>query len=83
MASSLHTPEHARFVAALVAARRKQGLRQGEVAARLGKPQSVVAKIEGGERRVDVVEFIALARALDLDPLSFFAEILGSIESAE
>ncbi len=31
------------------------------------KPQSFVAKYEGGEHRLDVVEFITVARALDVD----------------
>ena len=52
----------------LIAARRKAGLTQHEVAERLGRPQSFVAKVEGGERRLDVIEFIELTRALGVDP---------------
>ena len=32
------------------------------------KPQSFVAKYEGGERRVDVVEFIEICKAIEADP---------------
>lgn len=43
-------------------ARLKVGLKQGEVAAKLGKPQSYVSKIERGERRVDIVELKDFAK---------------------
>ena len=48
----------------LVEARKTYGLTQRELAARVGKPPSFIAKIEVGERRLDVVRFIALARAI-------------------
>jgi len=51
----------------LVAAREKAGLTQQQLADRLGKPQSFISKYEGGERRIDVIEFIAIADALDMD----------------
>ena len=41
------------------------------------KPQSFVAKYEGGERRLDVVEFITVARALDVDPLKLMTMLLS------
>ena len=82
MTKSLHTTAYQSFVASLVAARRDQGLTQQEVADRIGKPQSYVAKIEGCERRLDVVEFIDLARALEVDPAAFFARILEKTSHA-
>jgi transcriptional regulator with XRE-family HTH domain len=53
----------------------KAGLTQQDVADRLGKPQSYVAKIEGAERRIDVIEFVLLARAIGADPASVFNEL--------
>lgn len=41
---------------------------QQEVAQRLGRPQSFVAKYEGGERRLDVIEFIAVTEVLGRGP---------------
>jgi len=41
---------------------------QQELAKRLHRPQSFVAKYEGGERRVDVVEFIEICKAIEVDP---------------
>jgi transcriptional regulator with XRE-family HTH domain len=63
--------------AVLVATRREAGLTQAQLAERLGKPPSFIAKIEIGERRLDVVEFIAIAKALKLDPRKMFDRLLN------
>ena len=75
MAKSLHTPEYEYFRALLVAAREKAALTQAEVSARLSHPQSFVAKYEGGERRLDVVEFIKVCVALEVDPHAVLTEL--------
>ncbi len=41
---------------------------QADLAARLGEYQSFVARLESEQRRVDVVEFLALAETLGFDP---------------
>jgi transcriptional regulator with XRE-family HTH domain len=69
LTKSLHTPEYAAFCALLIAARHKAGRTQHAVAKRLRRPQSFVAKYERGERRLDVVEFMQVARALEADPV--------------
>ena len=61
----LRSPEYRAMVERLKQARQEAGLKQEEVAARLGKPQSYVSKVERAERRIDPPE---LAR---------FAEVLG------
>jgi predicted transcriptional regulator len=50
-------------------------LTQHELAARLSKPQSFIAKYEGGERRVDVVEFIAICRAMSADSVGILKKL--------
>jgi transcriptional regulator with XRE-family HTH domain len=77
MQKSLKSAEYARLIEVLVAVRHASGVRQQALAKKLGKPQSFVAKYEGGERRIDVVEFIAIARALGADPLKLFKEFLA------
>jgi transcriptional regulator with XRE-family HTH domain len=76
MAKSLHTPEYEYFRALLVAARENARLTQAEVSARLGRPQSFVAKYEGGERRLDIVEFVQVCAALGVDPHAILGEML-------
>lgn len=70
----MHTQAHAGLVAALAAARRAAGLSQAALAGRLGKPPSFVAKYELGERRLDAVEVLVIARALGREPTAFLAE---------
>lgn len=67
MPKTLRSARHRRFVELLVEARERSGLTQTELASRLGRYQSVVAAIEGGGRRVDLVEFLDIADALEFD----------------
>lgn len=75
MAKSLHTLEYEFFRLLLIAAREKTGLTQAEVSAELGRPQSFVAKYEGGERRLDVIEFVQVCSALGVDPRSILSKL--------
>ena len=68
MTKSLHSPIYEKLTELLVAARKKSGFTQQQVADALDTHQSYVAKVEGGERRIDVVEFMELARALGQTP---------------
>ena len=69
MSKSIHSPQHIKLRELLIAARKRAGLTQQDVADRLGRPQSFVAKYEGGERRLDMVEFLQIAAALGADPI--------------
>jgi transcriptional regulator with XRE-family HTH domain len=62
--------------ALLVQAREKAGLRQEDVAERLDRPQYYVSKIELGERRLDVVEYIHFARAIEVDAVKILREVM-------
>jgi transcriptional regulator with XRE-family HTH domain len=61
---------------ALVSARTQAGLTQRELARRLGRSHSFVGKVESGERRLDVLEFVELAGALGVDPRKLIGQIL-------
>ncbi len=50
-------------------------LTQADLARALGRPQSFVSKFERGERRLDVIEFLDVARALSLDPMRVIADL--------
>jgi transcriptional regulator with XRE-family HTH domain len=74
---STFTKRYEWFCEVLVDARRKKGLTQIQVADALGTPQSYVSKYESGERRLDVVEFIAVSAALNEDPLELLRQIIS------
>ena len=69
MPRSQHSTRYKRFCGLLIEARQAKGLTQTEVARRLGRPQSFIAKYEGGERRLDVVEFLEVAEAIGVPAL--------------
>ena len=69
---AVHAPAYKRFLRRLRAAREEAGLTQVEVARALKKPQSWVSKSESGERRLDPVEFRALARLYGRTMDAFF-----------
>ncbi|QND41102.1 helix-turn-helix transcriptional regulator (plasmid) [Rhizobium leguminosarum bv. viciae] len=69
VAKTLGTERHRALIALLVEKREASGLTQTELADKLGEYQSFVARLESGQRRVDVIEFLELARILNFDPL--------------
>ena len=76
---SLHSPEHRSLCELLAQARDKAGLTQSRLARRLEKPQSFVAKYEGGERRLDVLELLQILAAIGTDPMRFMKALIRRI----
>jgi len=72
---SAFSRKHSQFRKLLVQARRDAGLTQVALAKKLGRPQSFVSKFERGERRLDVAEFLDVARALGIDPARTIADL--------
>lgn len=68
MGRTLRSPGHLALMAALKQARLDAGLTQTELAERLKRPQSFVAKYENGERRIEVVELVEIATTVGADP---------------
>ncbi len=71
MPKSIYTKEHRKIIEGLKKTRQEAGLKQTEVAKKLGKPQSYISKIERGERRVDITELKQLAKIYKKD-INFF-----------
>lgn len=67
MAKSVHSTRHLLIAAALAEQRRRKGLTQAQVAQAMGRHQPFIANIESGERRLDLVELLDIARVIDLD----------------
>ena len=78
MAKTIRSSGHLALCDALIAARKAADLTQAQLANRLHRHQSFVARVESGERRIDVVELIVLARAIGVDP----ATLLSATEAA-
>ena len=55
------------LIGKLINARKSSGLSQAELAIRLNRHQQFVSRYEIGERRLDIVEFIDISRALGVD----------------
>jgi transcriptional regulator with XRE-family HTH domain len=67
---TLGSPRHNALIAILIEKREAAGVTQTELAQRLGVYQSLIARLESGQRRVDVVEFLELAEILQFDPVA-------------
>lgn len=63
---STNTPEYIAIIEKMVVARKKKGLSQAALAQALGKHQSYIAKIEVGERRLDIIELIEIGKLIGL-----------------
>lgn len=64
-------------------ARKRRGLKQLEIAARLDLPASYLSKIEKGTRRVDVIELIRIAEAMEMDPADLITEVRRALDRRE
>lgn len=69
MTKTIHSQAYKKLIAHLIEARQSKGLTQQELAKKLKRPQSYVAKVEGYERRLDVVEYLEMAKAIGAEPL--------------
>jgi transcriptional regulator with XRE-family HTH domain len=76
MQKSVHTKEYKALRAELRAVREAAGLSQRVLAAKLNVPHSWVAKVEAGERRIDLVEFGWLVAACGEDPTDVYARLI-------
>ena len=81
MTKTLRTPEHVYLCQRLKQVRFDAGLTQADLAERLKKPQSFVAKVETQERRLDVIEFAKWMAACD--GLDMVSEIVATIAKGQ
>ncbi len=80
MTRSVFTKDYQRFRRMLVEARKSAGLKQVDLATLLRRPQSYVSKYERGERRLDVIEFLEIARAAKINVTSFIRKLRRAVQ---
>lgn len=81
MPKTVFTGAHQHLVDVLREARKSAGLTQAELGELVGKKQGFISLIERSQRRVDTLEFYALARALGIPPGRLFARLVRRLPS--
>ena len=72
---SIFTKKYNRFRELIITARKEADLKQVDLAKKLKRPQSFVSKYERGERRLDIVEFLEVSKAIGINPLKIIKEL--------
>ena len=75
MEKTIFSPTYRAFLRELKQARRRSGLTQTELAAKLGETQSFVSKCERGERRLDVIELRYFVQAMGISFVDFVTRL--------
>lgn len=83
MEKTIYTVYQEAFAARMVALREAAGLTQRELAQRLRRPQSVVAAIELGQRRVDTLELFRICKACGASPSDVASSLMRAYERLE
>ncbi len=73
----LRSAKHRALISVIVAARDAAGLTQRQLAAKLKRSDSFVWKLEAGERQLNVLEFIEIAKVLGVKASTLMTEIEG------
>ena len=68
MTDNIYTNEMQTLIQWLKSERKKQNLSMRALAERMGKPHSYIQKVEQGERRLDVVEYVWYCNTLEVNP---------------
>jgi transcriptional regulator with XRE-family HTH domain len=66
---------HRRLVELIIQERKSRAIRQQGLAKLLRQQQSWVSRLETGQRRIDVVDFLNLADAIGFDPTKVLREV--------
>ena len=77
MIKTIFRPSYQGLIEELIAARKNSGITQQDLAEKLGRPLNYPSKIEHVDRRLDVMEFIEYAEAVNLDPIALLKKIIS------
>jgi transcriptional regulator with XRE-family HTH domain len=81
VSKSLFTRKHTQLRKLLTKARKDAKLTQTELAERINRRQAYISRIERGERRIDVVEFLELAHAIGINAAKFIATFERTVQN--
>lgn len=79
MPASMHNPAADLLARTVAELRQKAGMNQRQLAAALGREQSYVGRIETGQRRVDLIEWVQILRVLSAEPERELSRIVRQI----
>lgn len=68
MQKTIYSPEYANLLKWLRTQRQEKGLTMRELGEKMQIHHSWIGKVEQGERRLDVVEYLRICDALNIDP---------------
>ena len=83
LSKSLYTPEWDALCAILKRLREAQKLTQQQLSDGLKQPQSFVAKVEAGQRKLDLRQFVIYTRALKADPSRVMRKFLKAFDDLD
>lgn len=71
MTKTIISSGHKALVAAMAEARKAAGMTQADLAKRLRCQQSLIARVESGQRRIDAIDMVRWGRAIGKEPRDF------------
>lgn len=80
MAKTIYSAEYRKLIDSLRQIRESRGMTQSQLAERLQWPQQRVSFVEACARRIDVIEFMRWAQALDLTPRQAWAMVKRAVK---
>lgn len=81
MKKSIYLNNYKYLLEQLVIARKAKSITQNDIADKLEYPQCVISRIENGQRRIDIVEFIEIANAIGCNPITLLEELINNWKS--
>jgi len=79
---SLYTPGQSQIAETVRNMRAGANLTQRQLASRLRRPLNVISRIEAAQRRVDLLEWIALCEACGVDPVKMGTKMLKALSQS-
>ena len=75
MSKTIGDERHRELISILRGKREAARITQADLASQLGVYQSHIARLESGQRRLDVIEFLDLAEAIGFEPQDVIATL--------